>query len=1008
MKHFLRRVSAFCLSARLLISTCLASYALGDDLHKYSVRLSDGAVLSTEMFWSNSNANLRRENYVTYTPGSSLSPLVDYGNSVLAKSTVSSMANHLEQSGERVLSGINGDYFVMATGDPLGIVVTDGLLRSSSSYLSAVGFIPDGSAIIGKPELSMIAKFSGVELKIADMNKIRTATGGYYLLTRDFGATTQNTEPGIDVVLAPQSTNLGTSVTASNGQSVTLSNTLKIGSQVNCIVESVHRSGTNLAIPEGKFVITINNKSNDWLVSMLSDLQPGATMDIEITSPDTRWNHVDSALGALYRILTDGTVNGGLDDAAAPRTAIGTKPDGSVIFYTIDGRQKDLSIGASMTQVANRLSELGCTNAVCVDGGGSTTLGATMPDSTGFSIVNSPSDGSQRAVTNALFLVSNLSASGVPGSLYVKPQSRTLLPGSSTQCSTSFVDTNWHPLNYSDSIAWSAKYGSIDQNGFYTAPANGCTDEITATSPSGASGTATVTIFPNVDSIRVSYEDSGSSVDSLSLSAGSSVNLRASSTYRLIPLTGQDKSYSWSVSPSSLGSFTSDGIFTAADSGTGTITVSACGQSVSIPVSVSGQTTLYTDLLEDFEVSISSFTPSDSFRLSHNTAADQVRYGFKSLRADYTLQADTAQMDLYLPLPSGASYASLWVYGDSSNNSYSITCQDSQGKSHAIYLGSLNFTGWKQVWATLPADAAAITQFTISGNKSSGTIWLDQISTSNKTTADQTAPTVSLSVSGNQLSASVSDNSIGTLSKRQMAVYLDGNAVDFSFNSSNNSLSATLPDLSSSLHRVTVTATDNSGNIGRASQILNSEGSESSFLDMKYHWARTYTEYLHQLDIVVGMSTSGGYYFDPDQNITRGDFALMTARWMGLDLDSYASISLPFVDSASIPSWSLNAVKAMYSLGIMMGSQDPNGLSARANDSITRAEAMSLLARTQIKGYPAVSLSSFHDAGDVPAWASDHVASLVGQDVVNGDGGKLRPEDPIRRAEAAKLLVFMW
>lgn len=969
MKRFFLRISTLFLSAGLLISTSLASYALGDDLHKYSVRLSDGAVLSTEMFWSNSNSNLRRENYITYTPGSSLSPLVDYGNSVLAKSTVSSMANNLERSGERVLNG---------------------------------------SAIIGKPELSMIAKFSGVELKIADINKIRTATGGYYLLTRDFGSTTQNTEPGVDVVLAPQSTNLGSSVTASNGQSVTLSNTLKVGSQVNCIVESVHRSGTNLAIPEGKFVITINNKSSDWLVSMLSDLQPGATMNIEVTSPDTRWNQVDSALGALYRILTDGTVNGDLDNAAAPRTAIGTKPDGSIIFYTIDGRQQGLSIGASMTQVANRLAELGCTNAVCVDGGGSTTLGATMPDSTGFSIVNSPSDGSQRAVTNALFLVSNLSASGVPGSLYVKPQSRTLLPGSSTQCSTSFVDSNWHPLNYSDSIAWSAKYGSVDQNSFYTAPANGCTDEITATSPSGATGTATVTIFPNVDSIRVSYEDSGSSVEKLSLSAGSSVNLRASSTYRLIPLTSQDKSYTWTVSPSSLGSFTSDGVFTAGDAGTGTVTVAAGGKSVSIPLSVSGQTTLYTDLLEDFEHSISTFTPSDSVQLSHNTATDQVRYGAKSLRADYTLQTDTARMSLHLALPKPASYASLWVYGDSSNNSYSITCQDSQRESHAVYLGSLNFSGWKQVWASLPADTVSITQFTVSGSKRTGSIWLDQITTSNKTTADQTAPTVSLSLSDHQLTASISDNSIGSLSEKQMAVYVDGKPVDFSFSSSNNGLSATLSGLSPSLHRVTVTATDNSGNIGRASSLLNTEGSGSSFLDMKNHWARTYTEYLYQLNVVTGMSVPGGDQFYPDQNITRGNFALMTARWMGLDLASYASVSLPYVDSASIPSWSLNAVKAMYSLGIMTGSQEPAGLSVRANASITRAEAMSLLARTQIKGYPAVSLSSFQDASAVPGWASSHVASLVGQDIVGGDGGKLRPGDPISRAEAAKLLVFMW
>lgn len=31
----------------------------------------------------------------------------------------------------------------MATGDPLGIVITDGVLRSSASYLHAIGFNAD-------------------------------------------------------------------------------------------------------------------------------------------------------------------------------------------------------------------------------------------------------------------------------------------------------------------------------------------------------------------------------------------------------------------------------------------------------------------------------------------------------------------------------------------------------------------------------------------------------------------------------------------------------------------------------------------------------------------------------------------------------------------------------------------------------------------------------------------------------------------------------------------------
>ena len=62
----------------------------------------------------------------------------------------------------------------------------------------------------------------------------------------------------------------------------------------------------------------------------------------------------------------------------------------------------------------------------------------------------------------------------------------------------------------------------------------------------------------------------------------------------------------------------------------------------------------------------------------------------------------------------------------------------------------------------------------------------------------------------------------------------------------------------------------------------------------------------------------------------------------------------------------------------------------------------------QARGWPEASLSAFSDAGAVPAWARSAVASLVGQKVVSGAYGQLRPNDPISRAEVCKLLMAMW
>jgi exopolysaccharide biosynthesis protein len=58
---------------------------------------------------------------------------------------------------------------------------------------------------------------------------------------------------------------------------------------------------------------------------------------------------------------------------ANPRTAIGQRANGDIIFLTIDGRQA-LEIGATLKDVQEVMIELKAVNAMCMDGGASTTL----------------------------------------------------------------------------------------------------------------------------------------------------------------------------------------------------------------------------------------------------------------------------------------------------------------------------------------------------------------------------------------------------------------------------------------------------------------------------------------------------------------------------------------------------------------------------------------------------------------------------------------------------------
>lgn len=57
-----------------------------------------------------------------------------------------------------------------------------------------------------------------------------------------------------------------------------------------------------------------------------------------------------------------------------PRTAIGQKKDGTILFLVIDGRQPGYSVGATLRDLQNILYEAGAVVAANLDGGSSSTL----------------------------------------------------------------------------------------------------------------------------------------------------------------------------------------------------------------------------------------------------------------------------------------------------------------------------------------------------------------------------------------------------------------------------------------------------------------------------------------------------------------------------------------------------------------------------------------------------------------------------------------------------------
>ena len=139
--------------------------------------------------------------------------------------------------------------------------------------------------------------------------------------------------------------------------------------------------------------------------------------------------------------------------------------------------------------------------------------------------------------------------------------------------------------------------------------------------------------------------------------------------------------------------------------------------------------------------------------------------------------------------------------------------------------------------------------------------------------------------------------------------------------------------------------------------------------------------------------------------MTRQEFIVALMRYLGTDLGNYSSASLPFADTGKIGTWALDAVKAAYSLGYLGGSKENGKLYANPTATITRQEAMVILARSQnLTDGGSSSLSGFSDASKVADWARASLAAMVDRRIIGGSNGKLNPTGKVTRAEVAKML----
>jgi hypothetical protein len=135
------------------------------------------------------------------------------------------------------------------------------------------------------------------------------------------------------------------------------------------------------------------------LLSKTPSVKPGDTLQLA-TESIPNLSGVDVAIGGGPVLVEDSQVMTwkGWIHLPQPRAALGWNKH-YIFLVEVDGRQLDLSLGMTFTQLAKYMLDLGCEQAMNLDGGGSATLWAFG------TVRNSPSEGQERPAPNALVVV---------------------------------------------------------------------------------------------------------------------------------------------------------------------------------------------------------------------------------------------------------------------------------------------------------------------------------------------------------------------------------------------------------------------------------------------------------------------------------------------------------------------------------------------------------------------------------------------------------------------------
>ena len=246
---------------------------------------------------------------------------------------------------EDAIVGINASYFKPDSGVPLGASMIDKKIITGPLYKRvAFGITPDKKYQMQKIDIKGEINVGKKKLPLFNINQPVFSNNRFTVFTDQWGTCT------------PKTSIYYSHIAVKDG-----------------MIKNIKNS--SIFIPKGGFVIVGPNKFFPKYI----DKKDKITYSVKLM-PD-KWNDMQYALGGGPFLVKNGrkfidkqNFTPSFLWKKLPRTAIGYTKAGTLVIVTIDGYKKGISEGATMSELSQIMWDLGCYNAMNLDGGTSTQM----------------------------------------------------------------------------------------------------------------------------------------------------------------------------------------------------------------------------------------------------------------------------------------------------------------------------------------------------------------------------------------------------------------------------------------------------------------------------------------------------------------------------------------------------------------------------------------------------------------------------------------------------------